>query len=76
MVQRVNILFDDEIWKQLQAVPSGERSRAVNEALSDWLLRRQRLRASEEMDKLRMKTKSVSSAEIVDLLRSDRKRGR
>jgi hypothetical protein len=74
MVYRVNILFEDRVWEQLKNVPSGERSKAVNEALSDWLLRRQRLMASSEMDKLRKLASPVSTKDIVETLKQDRQR--
>lgn len=74
MVYRVNILFEDRVWEQLKNVPSGERSKAVNEALSDWLLRKQRLMASSEMDKLRKLASPVSTKDIVETLKQDRQR--
>ncbi len=53
MGHRVNVMLDDEIWESLQQLPKGERSRLVNEALRDLLLRRQRRRAAKDMDTLR-----------------------
>ena len=53
MGHRVNVMLDDEIWESLQQLPKGERSRLVNEALRDLLLRRQRRRAAKDMDALR-----------------------
>ncbi len=76
MVQRVNIMFDDQVWHKLRLVPSGERSKAVNEAVSQWLLQQQRLKAAEEMDRLRSKAKTIDSNEIVEMLRRDRKRSK
>ena len=42
MAHRVNVIFDDKVWEQLEGVPKGERSRLINEAVSETLLRRQR----------------------------------
>lgn len=76
MVQRVNILFEDDIWQKLKQVPSGERSKVVNEAVSEWLLRQQRLEAAAEMDRLKSKTKQIDSNEILEMLRQDRRRSK
>ncbi|MBM4199852.1 MAG: hypothetical protein FJ189_01020 [Gammaproteobacteria bacterium] len=42
MSRRVNVMLDDEVWQQLREVPQGERSRLINEAVQDALLRRRR----------------------------------
>ncbi len=76
MVHRVNVMFEDHIWQSLSQVPSGERSKAVNEAVSAWLIQQRRTKAAAEMDKLRAKAKPVDSKEIVEMLRRDRKRSK
>lgn len=71
MAHRINIMLDDENWKRLQEIPAGERSRLINESLSQELLRRQRLAAIERMDQLRaMGTHCGLSSE--ELIRQDR----
>ncbi len=42
MTHRVNVILDDDVWEQIQAIPKGERSRLINQAVSETLLRRQR----------------------------------
>jgi len=53
MSHRVNFILKDEIWDELQAVPKGERSAVVNEALSRWVELRRRRDAAAELDRLR-----------------------
>ena len=53
MSHRVNVMLDDIVWQQFQAVPAGERSRLVNEALASQFLHLQRLEAMARMDALR-----------------------
>lgn len=45
MSVRANVIFDDEIWSELQKQPRGERSRLVNDAVAAWLARLQRSEA-------------------------------
>ena len=42
MAHRVNVIFDDAVWQQLEEVPKGERSKLINQAVSETLLRLQR----------------------------------
>jgi hypothetical protein len=42
MTRRANVIFDDDVWAQLEEVPKGERSKLINQAVSETLLRRQR----------------------------------
>lgn len=74
MAHRVNVMIDDEIWKEFQKVPSGERSRVVNRAIADWIKNRRRRSAARSMDALRAAMPAVSSSEIVTWLREDRER--
>lgn len=53
MAHRINIMLDDEVWEQLQAIPGGERSRFVNEVVSLELLRRRQRDAWEGIQALR-----------------------
>jgi hypothetical protein len=38
--KRINVMIDEDTWGFLGKVPSGERSRAINEALRAWVTRR------------------------------------
>ena len=53
MSHRVNLILQDEVWDALQAVPKGERSALVNEALTHWMELRRRREAAAELDRLR-----------------------
>lgn len=73
MAHRVNVMIDDEVWQQLKTVPTGERSRLINEAVTMRLLIQRRVRASEKMDRLRKVGRSAKrSAE--QQVRIDRNR--
>lgn len=75
MPQKVNIVLDDDVKDQLEAlVESGSRSRVINNALRKELMAMQRRRLSEQLDRLRAGTKPVSTQEIVRLVRRDRGR--
>ena len=71
MSHRVNVMLDDRIWEQLQAIPTGERSRLINESLAAELLRRQRLAAIEGMESLRKAMKAVPGSSE-DWIRAER----
>jgi len=53
MAHRINIMLDDEVWAQFQAIPGGERSRFINEVLALELLRRRQRDAWESIQALR-----------------------
>jgi hypothetical protein len=72
MSRRINVMIDDDTWGFLGRVPAGERSRAINEALRAWVVRRRRNDASREMDALRAQLPKVSIAEVVKWVREDR----
>jgi Arc/MetJ-type ribon-helix-helix transcriptional regulator len=75
MAQKVNIVLDDDVKAQLEAlVESGMRSRVINNALRKELTMIRRRQLSDELDRLRAKTKPVSTEEIVRLIRRDRGR--
>jgi hypothetical protein len=50
--KRINIMIDDDTWGVLGRIPAVERSRAINEAVRDWVARRRRRDAVREMDAL------------------------
>ena len=72
---KVNIVLDNDVKTDLDSlVESGSRSRLINHALRKELLQIRRQKLSENLAKLRKKTKPVSTHEILALLRRDRKR--
>jgi hypothetical protein len=56
-------------------VPTGERSRAINEALRAWVTRRRRSDAIREMDALRAQLPKITTDEVVRWVREDREHG-
>ncbi len=75
MPVKVNIVLDDDVKADLDAlVKSGMRSRVINRALRKELLAIRRQHLSRQLDLLRRRTKAVSTREIVDMIRRDRKR--
>jgi predicted transcriptional regulator len=75
MPTKVNIVLDEDVKAELERlVESGMRSRIINKALRQELQSIRRQQASKRIDELRGKTKSVSSSEIVKLVRRDRGR--
>lgn len=75
MSKRINVMIDDDTWGLLEKIPSGERSRTVNEALRSWARHRRRRDAADEMDDLRNHLTQVSSAEVARWIREDREHG-
>ena len=73
--RRINIMIDEDTWGFLGRVPAGERSRAINEALREWVTRRRRKDAAREMDTLRASMPKVSSDEVANWIREDREQG-
>jgi hypothetical protein len=73
--RRINIMIDEDTWGFLGRVPAGERSRAINEALREWVTRRRRKDAAREMDALRATMPKVSSDEVANWIREDREQG-
>jgi hypothetical protein len=68
-------MIDDDTWGFLGRVPAGERSRAINEALRAWVVRRRRSDAVREMDALRAQLPKVSTDEVVKWIRKNRDQG-
>jgi len=75
MSKRINVMIDDDTWGVLGRVPSGERSRAINEALRAWVIRRRRSDAVREMEVLRAKLPKISSEDVARWVREDRENG-
>jgi|CXWL01.1.fsa_nt_gi Arc/MetJ family transcription regulator len=75
MGSKVNLVLDDDVLADLdQMVPSGERSRFATEALRRELTRLSRKLAIEKLAALRSTGPTVTTAEIVQMIREDRDR--
>lgn len=59
MAHRVNVMLDDGVWEFLQEIPQGERSRLINQAVSETLLKRKREEAFARIEALRKTMKPV-----------------
>jgi Arc/MetJ-type ribon-helix-helix transcriptional regulator len=71
--KKVNFLLDESLERKMKAlIPTGERSRVINEALRKELLRIKRERATERLMNLRVKGPKVSTRQIVEVLRRER----
>ena len=77
MTHRINIMVHDDVWSFLRDVPQGQRSRTINNAIREWVRRRRRADAVEDMDRLRNATGNgaVTAAEIIRWIREDRDEG-
>jgi predicted CopG family antitoxin len=75
MSKRINIMIDDDTWDFLNRVPAGERSRAINDALRAWVVRRRRKDAVRDMDALRVQLPRISTDEVARWIREDREHG-
>lgn len=73
MSVRSNIVFDDDVWEALQQAPRGERSRVVNQAVAEWLKRRDAEAACRLMDEISARH-TAPPGSAVDWLRADRER--
>jgi hypothetical protein len=72
--RKVNFMINDDVRKEFEKlVPSGERSKVVNEALRKELNSIKRKRLTERLLLLRSK-QSLSTKEIVTALKKDRTR--
>lgn len=75
MAHRLNIILNDEVWKSLQQLPKGTRSRYISEAVAERLRRERRREAAREMDELRENLPPLEdTVDIAEMLRKDRAR--
>ncbi len=75
MPTKVNIVLDDDVKAELdRLVKKGMRSRIINDALRRELQTVRRQAAGKRLDRLRIKTKSTSTSEIVRIIRENRGR--
>jgi hypothetical protein len=71
MSHRINVMLDDEVWESLSQLPKGERSRVINQALQETLLRQRREEAFARIEELRKQMEPLGmSAE--EWIRRDR----
>lgn len=75
MSKRINVMIDEDTWGFLARVPAGERSRAINDALRSWVVRRRRIDAIREMESLRTQLPKVAAEEVARWVREDREHG-
>jgi len=73
MAHRINVVLDDAVWERFQEIPKGERSRLINEAVSESLLRRQQLAAWASLRE-RAKAKQPQPGSTEEWVREDRAR--
>jgi hypothetical protein len=75
MSRRINVVLSDETHRELvRQVARGERSRVLEEALRQYLGRRNRAAAFGRLETLRAKAPAVSMRAVVAQLRRDRGR--
>ena len=68
-------ILDKEVRKELETlIPSGQRSRVVNDALRKELLSLRRKKLAGELLEISSRTHPVSTKEVVEELRKDRRR--
>ena len=73
--KKLNFFVDDDVRKDMEnLIPAGQRAKVINEALRKELLRIKRTKVTEKLLNLRTKGEPVSSQEIVEALRKDRRR--
>ncbi len=71
MSHRINVILDDEVWESLSQLPKGERSRVINQALQETLLRQRREEAFARIEEMRKQMEPLGmSAE--EWIRRDR----
>ena len=74
MSRRVNIMMDDDVWRVIEMLPRGTRSRAINAAILDWSNASARRAATARMDDLRARLPAVVEDEVVQWVRQERER--
>lgn len=73
--RKLNFMIREDVARELgELVPPGKRSKVVNDALAKELLFIRRKRLAERMLALREQGPSVSTRDIVAILKRDRKR--
>lgn len=71
--KKINFMIEDEVRKELETlIPSGQRSRIVNEALKKELERIRKKHSLERLHRLRTEGNQFSTQDIVSVLRKER----
>ncbi len=74
-VKKMLFVVDEEVKKKLEdLIPLGQRSRVVNEALRKELLLLKRKKITKELMQISSHTRAVSTKEIIEELKRDRRR--
>lgn len=74
---KLNVSIDENVREELfKLVPPRRRSQVVNEALRKELLRRRREQATDVLRHLRKRSATMTSGEILAVVRRDRTRAR
>ena len=69
MATRVNIMLDDDLWRVIERLARGTRSRAINTAIRGWAGTSRRQDATARMDAPRARLATVLTARIVRWIR-------
>lgn len=73
--KKMLFILDEDVRRELESlIPPGKRSRVVNYALRKELLSLRRKKLTEELLEISSRTRPVSTKEIVEELRKDRRR--
>lgn len=73
--KKMLFILDEEVRKELETlIPPGQRSRVVNDALQKELLLLKRKKLTSELLDISSRTHPVSTKEIVEELKKDRRR--
>lgn len=73
-MKRVNVIFEDSVWKALEEVPKGERSSLVNAAVAHYFAAARREKAHQDLALARKKLAGLKT-DVVGFLRRDRSEG-
>ena len=75
LLKKLNFFIEEDIRKELdELVPTGQKSKIINEALRKELLRIRREKVTEKLVLLKSRGPKVSQKEIIKLLKQDRSR--
>jgi Arc/MetJ-type ribon-helix-helix transcriptional regulator len=75
MPTKVNFVLDDDVKEQLESlVDRGKRSRVINDALRRELRHVRRSIAVDRLDELRVRTRPMTTGDLLRSIRSDRGR--
>ena len=74
--KKLNFMIKNDLVRELEElVPPGKRSKVVNEAIMKELMAIRRQKLTQRLLAIREKSPTLSTEEIVSVLKEDRKRG-